>query len=235
MTISRSGSSKIVATYDYVKERGSLLFQVCRLEPKTFNQRRRARPEDPTDKVKDGWVWSVKDVVPKVPFRLPELIEALALEHRVFIVEGEKDVDRLARMAWPRLATRKGAKWRDEFADHLIGAMLPSCRTTTTPGRAHTSTWPAHSSARRRASAWSNCPACAEKGDVSEWFDAGGTVEAFNTYRDQPAHETHGSALPRDVPIERRIRDGRRTASNWLCFIDQRYILGAIQRPRARS
>ena len=34
-----------------------------------------------TDKVKDGWVWSVKGVR-QVPFRLPELIEALALEHR---------------------------------------------------------------------------------------------------------------------------------------------------------
>jgi hypothetical protein len=65
---------KIVATYDYTDESGTLLFQVCRLEPKSFRQRRRARPDDPPNKVKDGWVWNVKGVR-QVPFRLPELIE----------------------------------------------------------------------------------------------------------------------------------------------------------------
>ena len=82
---------KIVATYNYTDEHENLLFQVVRLDPKTFRQRRPARPDDPPDKVKNGWVWSVKGVR-QVPFRLPELIEALALEQRVFIVEGEKDV-----------------------------------------------------------------------------------------------------------------------------------------------
>ena len=36
-----------------------------------------------------------------VPFRLPELIEALTLEHRLFVVEGEKDV-REAGAPWHR-------------------------------------------------------------------------------------------------------------------------------------
>ena len=59
---------KMVATYyDYTDESGALLFQVCRLDPKDFRQRRRPRPDDPPDKVKDGWVWSVKGVR-QVPF-----------------------------------------------------------------------------------------------------------------------------------------------------------------------
>ena len=33
-----------------------------------------------------------------MPYRLPELLEAIALEHRVFIVEGEKDVETLAAL-----------------------------------------------------------------------------------------------------------------------------------------
>ena len=100
---------KIVATYDYTDESGTLLFQVCRLEPKTFRQRRRARPDDPPDKVKDGWVWSVKGVR-QVPFRLPDLIEALALEHRLFVVEGEKDVLTLARLGIPATCNAGGAR-----------------------------------------------------------------------------------------------------------------------------
>ena len=38
----RAKRAKIVATYDYTDESGALLFQVVRLEPKTFRQRRPA-------------------------------------------------------------------------------------------------------------------------------------------------------------------------------------------------
>ncbi len=63
---------KIVSTYDYADEDGAPLFQVVRLDPKAFRQRRPARPDDPPDKVKDGWVWSLEGVR-RVLFRLPEL------------------------------------------------------------------------------------------------------------------------------------------------------------------
>ena len=33
-------NTKITATYDYTDEKGNLLYQVCRLEPKSFRQRR---------------------------------------------------------------------------------------------------------------------------------------------------------------------------------------------------
>jgi hypothetical protein len=48
----RRGKFNIVATYDYRDERGELLFQVCRLEPKDFRQR---RPNG-----SGGWEWKVK-------------------------------------------------------------------------------------------------------------------------------------------------------------------------------
>src|SRR5262249_31237500 len=37
---------RIVATYDYRDERGALLFQAVRFEPKDFSQRRPLRPDD---------------------------------------------------------------------------------------------------------------------------------------------------------------------------------------------
>ena len=34
------GKADIISTYDYVDEHGDLLFQVCRLQPKSFRQRK---------------------------------------------------------------------------------------------------------------------------------------------------------------------------------------------------
>ena len=62
---------------------------------KDFRQRRKPRPGDPPEKIKGGWVWSVKDVR-HVPYRLPDVLEVG--DRVMLIVEGEKDVDKL--WAW---------------------------------------------------------------------------------------------------------------------------------------
>jgi hypothetical protein len=86
-------------TYDYLDEAGQLLFQVVRFEPKGFSQR---RPDG-----KGGWIYNLEGVQ-RVPYRLPELIEALANDRPVFVVEGEKDCDarlRPGNVASTHLAT----------------------------------------------------------------------------------------------------------------------------------
>src|SRR5215469_16820431 len=47
----RGGERRIVAEYDYCDERGELLFQVVRFEPKDFRQR---RPDG-----SGGWTWKL--------------------------------------------------------------------------------------------------------------------------------------------------------------------------------
>jgi len=117
-----SGRGRIVATYDYVDESGELLFQVVRFEPKDFRQRRHGRPSDDPDRIKDGWCWSVRGVR-QVPYRLPELIEAIANGQPVWIVEGEKDVDNLYRLGVPATCNAGGAgKWRAELNEYFRGA-----------------------------------------------------------------------------------------------------------------
>ena len=60
---------------------------------------------------------------PASPYRLPELLEAIALEQRVFIVEGEKDVETLARYGIPATCNAMGAgKWKADLAEHFAGA-----------------------------------------------------------------------------------------------------------------
>ena len=85
--IARSGTpkdkaphGKVVATYDYVDETGSHLFQVMRFEPKTFRQRRR----DPTGK--NGWSWKLGEVR-RVLYRLPKVLEAVKSGATLFIVD----------------------------------------------------------------------------------------------------------------------------------------------------
>ena len=87
-------ADSIVATYPYEDEHGKLLFEVVRLEPKTFRQRRPARAGDHPDKIKDGYVWNLKKVR-RVLYKLPQLVEHARAGGTVYIAEGEKDVHAL--------------------------------------------------------------------------------------------------------------------------------------------
>ena len=113
------GGKSITATYDYVDEDGRLLFQVCRLVPKNFLQRR----PDGTG----GWIWRTEGVR-KVLYRLPDLVAAAkganGAPWRVYICEGEKDVDRM-REQWGVVATTNpggAGKWRRDYARYFSGA-----------------------------------------------------------------------------------------------------------------
>ena len=75
-------TNTIVATYDYCNEAGTLLYQIVRFAPKTFRPR---RPDGP------DWIWNLTGVE-RVLYRLP----ALRDQSTVYIVEGEKDADRLS-------------------------------------------------------------------------------------------------------------------------------------------
>ena len=171
---------KLVAAYDYTDETGALLFQVCRLDPKDFRQRRKPRPDDPPDDVKNGWVWNVKGVR-QVPYRLPELLEAIALDHRVFIVEGEKDVDTLAGYGITATTNAMGAgKWKEP-----LPSISPAPTSIVIPdnddaGRNHANDVARSLAGKAARVRLLDLPGLPDKGDVSDWFGAGGTVEAFN-------------------------------------------------------
>lgn len=121
---------RVVATYPYTDERGELLYEVVRYEPKGFGQR---RPDG-----QGGHVWSVAGVR-LVPYRLPELLNAIAAGDAVYIVEGEKDADAMHAAGVVVTCNPMGAgKWRDEFSAPFAAA--PDVRVVMdrdAPGRAH--------------------------------------------------------------------------------------------------
>lgn len=103
-------SRHIVATYDYHAPDGELLYQNVRYEPKTFRVR---RPDG-----QGGWLWSLGEVR-RVVYRLPELAE----QSRVYLVEGEKDADRLWSLGLPGTTGAAGAEsWRAEYAEQIAQA-----------------------------------------------------------------------------------------------------------------
>lgn len=122
---------KPVATYDYVDESGTLLYQVCRYDPKEFRQR---SPDG-----HGGWVWSTEGCR-RVLYHLPQLIKAIADERTVFIAEGEKDVEALERHGFASTCNCGGAgknKWLPEYNPFLEGAEVVIIADKDDTGRSH--------------------------------------------------------------------------------------------------
>jgi len=183
---------KIAATYDYHDAAGDLLFQVVRLEPKDFRQRR------PDPSKRDGWSWSVKGLA-LVPFHLPALIAAVQAGHRVYVTEGEKDV--LALEAAGRVATCNpggAGKWRTEYADHLTGADVVVLPDNDDPGRAHADDVVALLIGRAASVRVLHLPDLPEKGDVADWFAAGNTADDLDALADaaRVAEQTEAPEAP---------------------------------------
>src|SRR5215510_13212784 len=93
--------------YDYCDAQGTLLFQVVRSTPKAFRQQ---RPDG-----QGGWIPNL-DGVETVLYRLPEINAAVKAGRTVFIVEGEKDVERLRTLGLIATCNPMGAlKWREAY------------------------------------------------------------------------------------------------------------------------
>jgi hypothetical protein len=169
---------KIVATYDYIDERGDLIFQVVRFDPKDFRQRRPARPDDDPAKSHRGWVWEVRGAR-QVLYQLPDLINAVAAGRHIFIVEGEKDADNLRTLGFAATTNPGGVgKWRQDFCDFLKEANVVIAADNDDPGRTHGERIAAslNGIAKRIrildiGALWPDCP---PKGDVSDWIASGG-------------------------------------------------------------
>lgn len=164
-----------VAHYDYVDPEGNLLYQVVRFEPKTFRQR---RPNG------NDWVWKL-DGIDRVPYHLDELAQARSRANghpwRVLIPEGEKDVD-AARSAWHVTATTNpggAGKWLPQYNRHFPGADAVVIADNDNAGRQHASNVAAQLTGTAAQVIVVHLPV-ADKGDLSDFIQGGGTLEQFD-------------------------------------------------------
>jgi hypothetical protein len=159
---------QVAKTYAYRDETGRLLFEVCRTIQKDFFVR---KPDG-----NGGWISNVRGIR-RVLYRLPELIAADP-SLPVFIVEGEKDADRLASLNLVATTNPGGAgKWRPEFGEALRNRRCVIIPDGDDPGQRH---------AEEVARALQGVAASVQvlkldglplKGDVSVWLDGGHTKE----------------------------------------------------------
>lgn len=98
---------KIIAVYSYTDERGELLYENVRFDPKDFRQR--------CFEADGREVWNLNGAR-RVPYRLPELIKAVTDGADVWLCEGEKDADNLRTLG---LTASSFKNWKSEFNDYL--------------------------------------------------------------------------------------------------------------------
>ena len=118
-----------VAEYDYRGIGGDMRFQSVRFEnPKKFSLR---QPDGHSD-----WIWNLKGVV-LIPYRLDGLADADPTKE-VYVVEGEKDVDRLRDLGLVSTCNPMGAgKWRKQYSEFLRDRHVFVLSDNDAPGRAH--------------------------------------------------------------------------------------------------
>ncbi len=183
MQIKTMGFDGIVeALYDYCDADGRVLYTKVRAYPKQFLM----------GCERDGGKWRVgTDNRPAILYRLPDVARAIAERSPVVIVEGEKDVDRLAALGIVASCNRDGAakdsqraKWKSSDSAQLAGVtevvIMPD---NDDAGRAH-ARFVAKSLSTRTPTPVVRIlalPGLPPKGDVSDWLDAGGTREELRS------------------------------------------------------
>lgn len=154
-----------VAGYDYVSADGEVVFEVWRYhhdtEGKTFIQR---RPDG-----NDGWFAGRGE---PILYRLPEILDNTT--DPVFVVEGEKDADRLASLGFLATTAPQGS-WPDDLSA-LAGRKVYVLADNDVPGEKK-----AAAAAERLQGVSTvtrvDLPGLPDKGDISDWLDAGNTPE----------------------------------------------------------
>ena len=159
-----------VGRYEYQNSDGSYVLKDNK-HKKTFRQKR----PDPDRRGK--WINNI-DGVRVVPYKLPELIKAIANDHSIAIVEGEAKVDLLWSWNVPATCNAGGAgKWKPEHSAFLRGADVVIIPDNDDPGRNHADLVGASLQGIAKSVRVLELPGLPLKGDIVDWAQQGGTVE----------------------------------------------------------
>ena len=162
-----------VGRYGYQNQDGSFVVKSGKRK-KTFKQKR----PDPSNPGK-----SIGNVEGSriVPYRLPELVEAIGNNHPILIVEGEAKVDLLRTWNVPATCNAMGAgKWRSEHSAFLTGADVVILPDNDEPGRDHADAVAASLQEVAKSVRVLELPGLGPKQDIIDWAGQGGTVEQLH-------------------------------------------------------
>lgn len=164
---------RLEATYPYTDSAGEELYEVVRYRESNGKKTFRIRRPDG-----DGYQWSLGDVAP-VPYNLPGVVHSDDLVP-VWVVEGEKDVDRLVELGQVATCNHGGTGqtqlW-ERFAHHLKDRDVYIVPDNDPPGRDHALAVAAFAFPHARMVKVVDLPNMPAKGDVSDYLDLGQTLD----------------------------------------------------------
>lgn len=104
--------------YKYLSGDGTVLYAKLKYFPKRFSIK---HPNG------DGWVDGIAEGTPRVLYNLPAVLSAAGKNETIYLVEGEKDADRLIEMGMVATCNFEGAglgkpKWHQDYTDSVKGA-----------------------------------------------------------------------------------------------------------------
>ncbi|MBC8393393.1 MAG: hypothetical protein H8E17_12610 [Deltaproteobacteria bacterium] len=157
---------KIIAIFDYKDESGTLIYQVCRLQPKSFRQRR-PDPGNP-----DSFIWNMEGVIP-LPYHINNVID----NKTIYITEGEGKCDDLINnFNLPATTFHGGAgKFWPEVLPYFKGKHIILLPDNDDPGKKHMARLAGEFVKTAASVKILELPDLKPKGDVSDWIASGGT------------------------------------------------------------
>ncbi len=167
--------SKEVAYYDYLDERGELLYQGVRNEPKNFCFR---RPDN-----NGGWIYNLKGIK-RVPYKLPEIVNS-SNDIPIIIPEGEKDVDILYNIGFLASTNPMGAgNWKEEYNDYFENRTVILVPDNDKQGKEHCVDIGNNLSGIAKEIRWLEIPGLEDKQDISDWICQGNGKEELEALLD---------------------------------------------------
>ncbi|MFN3991157.1 MAG: AAA family ATPase [Erythrobacter sp.] len=174
------GPWRTVATFEYADASGEVIYRTVRREPAKWDGPGKRPKEFRAERFEGGrWVAGMGDCE-RIPYRLPELRQAIEAGDPVYLVEGEAKADKLAAMGFAATAIAFGCKgWRADYAQHFAGARLVILPDNDVPGRSFARKVHADLKATAKAVAVVELPGLPEAGDVIDWQGSAGDLVAL--------------------------------------------------------
>lgn len=203
--------------YPYRGEDGTLLYEIVRhTQPdgsKTFTARRPAGPSDPAASTNSGFMPGIGGQR-RVLYRLPDLGNADP-SVPVYLVEGEKDADRLASIGLLATTNPFGAgSWENDYTLTLHGRSVVILPDNDEPGQKHAARVALALQGSTREVRVINLPGLPPSGDVSDWLDAGGSFDELVRLTQEARPKRFSDKVP--VAVVTELADVMPEEVNWL-------------------
>jgi len=193
----------LVATFSYQDITGKELYQIRRFSPKAFEAWHRDA---------DGRYIPGLGGIKPVPYKLPELVEWIRQERKIYIPEGEGKADELVRLGLAATTAPFGAgrgKWLSDYNQYFKGAQeVVILADNDDVGKDY-----AEEKAQNLISVGKSVkllllPNLPPKGDIVDWLDSGGSIEELERLSvDCPEYQQPDAILPEILVTNRHLRD----------------------------